>query len=154
MKSWHLRSHWRWRAFAAGLCGSIAHSLLMYFKSRAGLLPSFQPYNNLQITLSYVTGVTVHPIVPWVLSFLNGSTIVGFAFGYVYHSLPGNSGAIKGTIFGVLAWAIMGVAFFPMIGLGLFGLAAGLGISTALFSLAMLLAYSVVMGVVYGELDP
>ena len=40
------------RAVVAGLCGSIAHSLLMYFKSWAGLLPSFQPYHSLQTTLS------------------------------------------------------------------------------------------------------
>jgi hypothetical protein len=154
MKSQNLGGHWVWKALAAGLCGSIAHSLLMYFKSRAGVLPSFQPYDSLQTTLSYITGSAVHPIVPWALSFLNGSTFVGFAFGYIYQLLPGNSGAIKGTIFGVFAWAIMGVVFFPMIGLGFFGLEAGLGIAPALFSLAMLLAYSVVMGVVYGALNP
>ena len=45
-----------WKAVVAGLCGSIAHSLLMYFKSWAGLLPSFQPYDSLQTTLSHVTG--------------------------------------------------------------------------------------------------
>lgn len=128
--------------------------MLMYFKSRAGLLPSFQPYESLQMTLSRMTGNAVHPIVPWALSFLNGSTIVGLVFGYIYRSLPGSTGAIKGMMFGVLAWAIMGIAFFPVIGLGLFGFEAGLGIAPALFSLAMLLAYSVIMGVVYGALNP
>lgn len=44
--------HWIWKSAVAGLCGSIAHSLLMYFKFRSGLLPTFQPYDNLQAALS------------------------------------------------------------------------------------------------------
>ena len=142
-----------WKAVVAGLCGSIVHSLLMYFKSWAGLLPSFQPYESLQTTLSHVTGTAIHPVVPWVLSFLNGSTVVGLIFGHLYRWLPGNAGAIKGTIYGVLGWAIMGLVFFPMIGLGFFALQVGLGISPALFSLAMLLTYSVILGIVYDALN-
>lgn len=46
----------------------------------------------------------------------------------------------------------MGLAFFPIIGLGFFALEAGLGISPALFSLTMLLTYSIVMGAVYDAL--
>src|SRR5687767_7768090 len=117
-----------WKAVVAGLCGSIAHSLLMYFKSQAGLLPSFQPYASFQTTLSHITGNAIHPIVPWLLSFLNGSTIIGLAFGHVYRWLPGNNGAIKGFVYGVFGWAVMGLVFFPLIGLGLFACQAGLGI--------------------------
>ena len=105
-------------------------------------------------SLSHVIGTPIHPVVPWLLSFLNGSIIVGFIFGHLYRWLPGSVGAFKGMIYGVLGWAIMGVVFFPMIGLGLFALRAGLGILPALFSLAMLLVYSVTMGMVYGALNP
>jgi hypothetical protein len=140
------------KAAIAGLSGSIAHSLLMYLKFEAGLLPSFQPYDNLQKTLSGLTGTAVHPVVPWIISFLNGSTIVGFIFGFAYRWLPGRTGAIKGLIYGVLGWAIMGLIFFPLIGLGLFAFGAELSIFPALFSLAMLLTYSIVMGTVYGAL--
>jgi len=143
-----------WKAIVAGLCGSIAHSLLMYLKSRTGLLPSFQPYHNLQMMLSRETGTAIHPGIPWLLSFLNGSTILGFAFGLLYRWLPGNAGATKGMIYGVLGWTVMGLVFFPMIGLGFFALQVGLGISPALFSLAMLLTYSVTLGIVYGALNP
>lgn len=124
----------------------------MYFKSRSGLLPTFQPYDSLQKTLSELTGTAIHPVVPWVLSFLNGSTIMGFIFGFAYRWLPGRTGAFKGAIFGVLGWAIMGLVFFPLIGLGLFAFQVGLGVLPALFSLAMLLTYSIVMGIVYGAL--
>ena len=142
-----------WKEIVAGVCGSIAHSLLMYFKFWAGLLPSFQPYESLQTTLSHVTGTEVHPVVPWLLSFLNGSTFVSLAFGHIYRWLPGDTGVIKGLAYGLVGWAIMGFVFFPMIGLGLFGLPAGLGLSPALFSLAMLLTYSVILGMVYGALN-
>jgi hypothetical protein len=126
----------------------------MYLKSRTGLLPAFQPYENLQASLAHVTGKSVHPIIPWVLSFLNGSTVFGFCFGRFYGSLPGASGAAKGVAFGVLGWAVMGVVFFPLLKLGPFALHLGLGIRPALFSLAMLLTYSVILGLVYAALDP
>jgi len=142
-----------WKTIFAGLCGSIAHSLLMYFKSWTGLLPSFQPYENLQTTLSHVTGSAIHPVVPWLLSFLNGSTIISFVFGHVYRWLPGKTGAIKGITYGVLGWTVMGLVFFPLIGLGLFAFQVGDGISPALFSLAMLLTYSIILGIVYDAFD-
>jgi hypothetical protein len=149
-----MTKHWIWKSAIAGLCGSVAHTLLMFFKSRSGLLPSFQPYHSLQITLSHWVGSDINPIVPWALSFLNGSTIVGLTFGYIYRRLPGNSGVIKGLIFGVLGWVTMGLLFFPMIGLGPFAAQLGLGIWPALFSFAMFLTYSVVMGIVYAALNP
>ncbi|MBR0764428.1 hypothetical protein JQ613_29400 [Bradyrhizobium japonicum] len=141
------------KAAVAGLCGSLAHSLLMYLKTRTGFLPSFQPYESLQRALGELTGMAIHPILPWALSFLNGSTIVGVFFGYSYRSLPGRNGAIKGALFGILGWASMGLVFFPLIGLGLFAIRAELGAAPAMLSLAMVLSYSVVMGMVYGALE-
>ena len=144
---------WFWKTAVAGLCGSAAHSLLMYLKFRLNLLPSFQPYESLQLALSHLTGGRVHPVVPWLLSFLNGSTITGFSFGRLYPHLPGRAGAIKGLSFGVSCWTVMGLLFFPLLGLGVFATSIGLGLWPALFSLAMLLTYSVVMGVVYDALN-
>jgi len=146
-----MTGHWIWKAAIAGFCGSAAHTLLMFLKSRFGLLPAFQPYESLQAALGHLTGGQVHPIVPWALSFLNGSTVLGFCFGRIYAWLPGNGGAAKGMTFGVLGWIVMGLVFFPLLGLGLF--ATKLGIEPALFSLAMLLTYSIVLGGVYATLN-
>ena len=143
-----------WRPLFAGLSGSVAHSLLMYAKSRSGILPSFQPYQQLQITLGHWIGSDVHPLVPWAMSYLNGSIVVGFAFARLYPHLPGGSGAVKGLIFGVLGWTLMMLLFFPLLGMGLFAARLGLGIWPAVFSLAMFLTYSIVMGIVYVALDP
>ncbi len=147
------RRHWVWRALAAGLCGTIAHSLLMLLKSWAGWLPTFQPYQSLQQTISSLIGSDVHPLVPWLFSFFSGATIVGFLFGQVYRVLPGKSGASKGFVFGLLGWAVMGLVFFPSIGLGVFAANLGLGVAPAVFALGMLLTYSVVMGLVYAALE-
>lgn len=148
-----LTAHWLWKAVVAGFCGSVAHTLLMYLKSRIGLLPSFQPYETLQAALSHMIGGQVNPVVPWALSFLNGATILGFAFGHLYSRLPGQSGLAKGLAFGVAGWVAMGLAFFPLIGLGPFAAVLGLGVAPALFSLAMILTYSLVLGAVYGALN-
>ena len=125
----------------------------MYLKSRTGLLPSFQPYESFQAVLGRMSGGEVHPLVPWALSFLNGATILGFAFGRLYPHLPGRSGAVKGLAFGVAGWLAMGLAFFPLIGFGPFATGLRLGAAPALFSLAMILVYGLVLGAVYGALN-
>lgn len=148
-----MTGHWIWKAAIAGFCGSVAHTLLMYMKSRIGLVPTFQPYQSFQAALSHMIGGEVHPLVPWALSFLNGATILGFTFSRLYGHLPGRSGTAKGLGFGVAGWLAMGLVFFPLIGLGPFAGNLGLGVQPALFSLAMILAYSLVLGAVYGALN-
>lgn len=142
-----------WRTVLSGLCGSAAHSGLMLLKSKLGWLPSFQPYHDLQQALSQLLGSSVNPLVPWALSFLNGSILFGFLFGHAYPLLPGRSGAAKGFVFGVLSWLLMGLVFFPMLGRGLFATAAGLGFQPAAFSLLMVLSYSVILGLIYSALN-
>jgi hypothetical protein len=82
-----------WKSLAAGLCGSAAHTGLMFLKSWMGWLPSFHPYEDLQQILSHLVGGSVHPLVPWALSFLNGAVVLGILFGRTYRLLPGRSGA-------------------------------------------------------------
>lgn len=142
-----------WKSLAAGLCGSAAHSGLMFLKSWMGWLPSFHPYEDLQHALSELVGSSVPPVIPWAFSFLNGAVVLGMLFGRTYHLLPGRSGAAKGFVFGVFGWIVMGVLFFPMLGRGLFATQAGLGMLPALFSLLMLLTYSMIMGVAYSTLN-
>ena len=128
---------WIWKSVIAGLCGTMVHSLFMYFKTRTGLLPSFQPYQAFQFALSQWVGSNVPAIVPWALSFVNGMTIL----------------AVKGLTFGLLGWVFMNLIFFPLIGLGSFAMRVGLGIKPTLLSLFMVLTYSVVLGTVYTALD-
>ena len=116
-----------WKSLAAGLCGSAAHSGLMFLKSWMGWLPSFHPYEDIQRALSGLVGGAVSPAIPWALSFLNGSVVLGILFGRLYRVLPGCSGAAKGLIFGVFGWMGMGLLLFPVLGQGPFAARAGLG---------------------------
>jgi uncharacterized membrane protein YagU involved in acid resistance len=79
--------------------------------------------------------------------------ILGFLFGRINRLLPGQNGLSKGMIFGLIGWVLMGLIFFPLIGLGPFAFKAGLGIAPAVLSLVMLLIYSVVLATVYMTLD-
>jgi hypothetical protein len=137
----------------AGLCGSVVHFLFMYFKSHTGLLPAFQPYQSFQAALARWVGTNVPAIVPWALSFLNGMTVLGFLFARVNRLLPGKSGAAKGVTFGFIGWVLMGLIFFPVIGLGPFAIGVGSGIGPALLSFVMLQTYSIVLGTIYVALD-
>jgi hypothetical protein len=147
------RLGWLWKPLVAGLSGTLVHFFFMYFKSRAGLLPSFQPYQSLQHSLSQWVGADVPAIVPWVLSFVNGMAVLGFLFGRIHGLLPGRNGITKGVTFGLIGWVLMGLIFFPLVGLGPFAFEAGLGIAPAFLSLAMLLTYSIVLATVYFAMD-
>jgi hypothetical protein len=141
------------KSIAAGFCGAIAHSLLMLLKSWSGLLPSFQPYASLQYRFDQLLSPDIYPIVPWILSFVSGATIMGFLFGGAYPLLPSKTSLNKGLMFGLLAWVMMGLLFFPFVGMGIFATSVGLGIAPALFSLVMLLTYSLVMSLTYAALS-
>jgi len=142
------------KSVAAGLCGSVAHSALMALKARAHILPSFEPYEDLQTLMTAFLGTAVHPVVLWALSYFNGAVVLGFLFGRLFGWLPGRSGAAKGTVFGLAMWAVMGVTFFPAIGKGLFASNTGLGYAPTLFTLAMVLTYSITLGVAYSVFNP
>ncbi len=144
---------WFWKSAVAGFCGTVAHYALMYFKARTGLMPTFQPYQALQAALGDLAGRDVHPLVPWLLSFVNGMAVLGFVFGRLYRYIPGRRGFVKGLLFGVAGWLVMNLAFLPLLGLGLFGHATGLGVQPALFTFAMMQTYSLVMGQVYAMLN-
>ena len=109
---------WIWKSVVAGLSGTVVHFAFMYLRSRLGLLPSFQPYQSFQAALSHWVGTNVPAAVPWLISFLNGMTILGFLFGRLNRLLPGRTGLSKGLSFGLIGWLFMGLIFFPLIGLG------------------------------------
>ena len=138
-----------WKSIAAGLCGSAAHAALMAFKSWARILPSFQPYDDLQALLATVIGNSVNPVIPWALSYFNGAIVLGFLFGRSYQVLPGRTGVLKGLVFGLGVWVAMGLIFFPAIGKGWFAAQTGLGYAPTIFTLIMVLTYSVTLGVAY-----
>ena len=146
--------HRFWRSTLAGLCGSVMHTGLMALKSWAHWLPDFEPYRDLQAALASMIGTSVPSWTPWLLSYVNGSVVLGFIYSMVYRKIPGQSGAIKGAIFGVIGWAAMGLTVFPVLGKGLFATQTGLGLAPAFFTLLMILTYSVTLGIAYAAFAP
>lgn len=138
-----------WNSVAAGLCGSLAHTALMTFKTWMGLLPSFEPYEDFHVLLMRLVGSAVPSFAVWALSYFNGSVVLSFLFGRVVRYLPAETGAGKGAIFGIAIWVVMGLVFFPMIGKGLFASQTELGLAPTFFSLVMVLTYSVTLGITY-----
>ena len=62
---------------SSGLVRKRGSFLSEFLKSRAGLRPSFQPYEDLQHALGNLLGHSVNPWLAWLMSFLNGAVVLG-----------------------------------------------------------------------------
>ena len=129
------------------------HSLLMLVHSKIGPLPGFQPNNDIQRALLGLIGTENYASIAWLLVFVNFALIWSFVFGQTYRFLPGKGPFLKGVVFGVCAWAVMGLVFFPLVDQGVFAVELGLGVAPATLMLASLLTYSVTMSFVYHFLN-
>jgi hypothetical protein len=124
----------------------------MTIKHRAGILPGFEPYDEMQGLLASVTDWSLEPPWSWLIPYVNGALVLGFVFGRLFVHLPGRTAVAKGAAFGFAAWLAMGLGFFPLAGRGVFAYGLGLGGWPAVLSLAMLMIYAIVMSLLYAWL--
>jgi hypothetical protein len=136
----------------AGVGASSVHIALMAIKHRFGLLPQFEPYEELQRLLSSITSLSFEAPLSWLLPFINGAMVLGFVFGKLFTHLPGRTALAKGAGFGLAAWLVLGLGLFPLAGRGVFALELGLGVRPAALMLGMLMMYSIVMSLLYAWL--
>lgn len=136
----------------AGFGATTVHIALMAIKHRAGILPEFEPYEDLQRLLSSVTAWPLESPLSWLLPYINGALILGFAFGRLFAHLPGNTPILKGAAFGFAAWLAMGFGLLPLAGRGVFASGLGLGGLPAALMFAMLMIYAIVMSLLYAWL--
>lgn len=125
----------------SGACGLIVHSLMMYVKGVAGILPGFAPYDDLQAFLEVATGGRVG----WIAPYVTGATLWGALYARLHYYLPGDKFWVKGSLFAVLAWIIMATGFFWVAGHGFLGLGLGEGLWPALFIFPMLATFSLAL---------
>jgi hypothetical protein len=92
-----------------------------------------------------------NPAFGWLLHFLVGTFLWGATFGAIERFLPGNT-SVRGVIFGFGAWLIVMVAALPLTRAGLFGVNIGMGTPAVMF--AVHLAYGLLLGSIFGFLDP
>ena len=136
----------------AGAGATLVHAILMAVKHHAGILPGFEPYDDVQRILASVTDWSLEPPWSWLLPYANGALVLGFVFGRLFVHLPGRTAIAKGTAFGFAAWLTMGLGFFPLAGRGVFAWKLGLGALPAALSFAMLMLYAIVMSLLYAWL--
>jgi hypothetical protein len=136
----------------AGFGATSVHIALMAIKHRFGILPDFEPYEDLQRLLSSVTSLSFEAPLSWLLPLINGALVLGSVFGRLFIYLPGRTAVAKGAAFGLAAWLAMGLALFPLAGRGIFATGLGLGVLPAALMLAMLMMYAIVMSLLYAGL--
>ena len=136
----------------AGFGASMVHIALMEIKHRTGILPGFEPYEDLQRLLSSMTGHAFGPPLSWLLPYINGALVLGFVFGQLFVHLPGRSPVVKGAVFGLFAWLVLGIGLLPLTGSGVFARELGLGSLPAVLMLAMVMVYAIVMSLLYAWL--
>ncbi len=136
----------------AGFGATAVHIALMAIKHRAGILPGFEPYEDLQRLLSSATAWSFESPFSWLLPYINGALILGFVFGKLFIHLPGRTAIAKGGVFGFAAWLVMGLGLLPLAGRGVFGHELGLGALPAALMLAMIMIYAIVMSLLYAWL--
>ncbi len=139
-------------ALLAGIGASMVHIALMEIKHRTGILPGFEPYQDLQRLLSSMTVRAFEPPLSWLLPYINGALILGFVFGQLFVYLPGRTAVVKGAVFGSVAWLVLGFGLLPLSGSGIFAHDLGLGVLPATLMLAMLMIYAIVMSLLYAWL--
>ena len=136
----------------AGFGATLVHITLMTIKDRAGILPEFEPYEDLQRMLFSVAPLSLEPPYSWLLPYINGALILGFVFGKLYMHLPGRTAIAKGSAFGFAAWLVIGLGLLPLAGRGVFGYELGRGVLPAALTFAMLMMYAIVMSMLYASL--
>jgi hypothetical protein len=140
-------------SLVAGFGATAVHVVLMNIKHRAGILPNFEPYEDLQRLLASSTKLTLDGPFSWLLPLINGAVILGFVFGRLFIHLPGRTAVVKGAAFGFAAWLLMGLGLLPLAGRGVFGYELGLGGLPAALMLVMLMMYAIVMSLIYARLS-
>jgi hypothetical protein len=136
----------------AGFGATAVHIVLMAIKHRFGILPDFEPYEDLQRLLTSITALSFESPLSWLLPLINGALVLGFVFGKLFIHLPGRTAIAKGCVFGLVAWLAMGLGLLPLAGRGFFALELGLGVLPAALMLAMIMIYAIVMSLLYAGL--
>jgi uncharacterized membrane protein YagU involved in acid resistance len=132
----------------AGFIATVVLSIFMIVKSSVGLMPQLNPIGDIVHVADRLTGVTLALPSGWIGHFVLGTVAWGIIYAALQASLPGTP-AVKGLIFGALAWLAMMIIFMPLAGNGLFALS--LGPQATVATLVLHLIYGVVLGVAYAK---
>jgi len=132
------------RGMIAGFVATLVLSAILLLKSSMDLVPELNLIR-LLVNLGSISNVQA-----WMDHFIVGVVVWGLLFG-AYDALAARPAYwLKGIIFGVFAWIVMGLLFMPLAKAGIFGYR--LGPMAAVVTLFYHLVYGAVLGVTYGLL--
>jgi uncharacterized membrane protein YagU involved in acid resistance len=138
------------RAMLAGFIATVVLSALMLMKSMMGVMPGLDVIRMLTGMSHTLMGLPASPAVGWLLHFMIGTVLWGIGFALLYKALPGRSPAVKGIVFGLLAWLLMMLIPMPMAGAGLFGLK--MGMMAPVMTLLLHVIWGAVLGATFGSI--
>lgn len=139
------------RGITAGFLGTVVLSGFMVLKQKLNLHPEVDPLNDWLVVLSMVAGEGLSKAVAWAAHFVLGSLVWGALYPLIAPYLPANTW-IKGLLFGMAAWLLMMVTFFPLAGHGLFGHSLQAGPAPAVMTLALHLIFGTVVSLIFSAL--
>jgi hypothetical protein len=132
------------RGMIAGFVATLVLSALLLLKSTMNIVPE------LNIIRLLVSLGSIQVGAAWADHFIVGVIVWGLLFG-AYDSVATRPAHwLKGIIFGVFAWIMMGLLFLPLAKVGVFGYK--LGPMAAVVTLVYHLVYGAVLGTTYGLL--
>lgn len=134
------------RGAIAGCIASLVLAGIFLLKSSY----NFMPETNIIRLLMNLGGGNLGQGSAWADHFIVGTLIWGLTFGACESMAARPAPWLKGVIFGVIAWALMMVAFMPLAGSGIFG--AKIGPLVPLGMLILHLIFGTVLGATYGLL--
>jgi Family of unknown function (DUF6789) len=136
----------------ASSCASALHWTLMWIKHHFHILPGFDPYRDLQASMGAAFGLAADSPGALALSYVNAALLWGFLYAQLQPRLPGRRWIVKGSLFGLLIWLLLGLVFLPLLGHRIFALDADLGAGPAILMLVMVLAYALLISLIYERL--
>ena len=125
----------------ADFAATLLISILVYLQKSLGIQPEFD-----LLALLARAASSNDIIMVWILHFIIGSVMWGLLFAVFSPHLPGPKW-LRGIQFGVLAWAVMMLAFLPAGGLPIFAIGMGPGIPVT--ALVLHLIFGIAMGEIY-----
>ena len=134
------------RGAIAGCIASLVLAGIFLLKSSYNFMPEI----NIIRLLMNLGGGNLSQGSAWADHFIVGTLIWGLTFGASEGLAERPAYWLKGVIFGVIAWALMMMAFMPLAGSGFFG--AKIGPSVAVGMLVLHLVFGAVLGAAYGVL--
>lgn len=138
------------RGIVAGFVATIVISMLMIMRLAAGIMTWFHPVEVMNLSVQTLLGVPDNAAFGWLTHLVVGTFIWGGLFGVVAGYMPGRRYAVRGLVFGTLAWLLVMVILFPAAGSGFFG--SGFGAIVPITTLISHWIYGAVLGASFGWL--